>query len=135
MRGRWLSLAIAAVAACGGNGEDGEVPSSGGDQAISRREEPPVPLDPIPPIEYPPGVIGLGQSGTLILRLFADSTGRVVPESTAIHESSGIPALDSAARQGAPRLRYAPALRDGSPIASAFLQPMSFRPRRRGGRP
>lgn len=135
MKRRWISLMIAAVAACQGNSNDGDIPSSGGDQVISRRDEPPVPLDPIPPIEYPPGVIGQGQSGTLMLRLFADSTGRVVPESTAIHESSGIPALDSAARQGAPRLRYAPALRDGSPIPTAFLQPMSFRPRRRGGRP
>jgi TonB family protein len=61
------------------------------------------------------------------LKLFADSTGKLVPESTKILESSGYPAMDSAALGGAPRLRFAPARRHGVPVATAFQQAIEFR--------
>ena len=61
------------------------------------------------------------------LRLFVDSTGAVVPESTRVLESSGYPALDSAALAGARDLRYAPAKRRGIPVATSFVQPVQFR--------
>jgi TonB family protein len=62
-----------------------------------------------------------------VLRLFVDSTGRLVPESSRVAESSGYPALDSAALAGARQLRFAPARRHGLPVATAFLQPVEFR--------
>ncbi len=93
-----------------------------------RRDEPPIPLNPDAPVQYPAALAAQRIGGSVILRLFLDSTGRAVPESTAIQESSGYPALDSAALAAAPRLRYAPALRDGKPIAVPFLQPLNFRP-------
>lgn len=108
-----------------------------GDRAASppRRDEAPVPLDAEPPIEYPASLAAQRQGGSVLLRLYIDSTGTVVPESTTVQESSGFPALDSAAIAGAPRVRYAPALRDGAPIPTVFLQPVTFRASRRRDTP
>jgi protein TonB len=64
-----------------------------------------------------------------------DDSGRVVAESTRVQESSGYPALDSAALAAVPRLRYAPALRDGRPVATGFMQPFNFRAPPGGGSP
>lgn len=105
------------------------------DQAASgvRRDEPPVPLDPESPVGYPTALFQQRLSGTVLLRLFVDETGKVVPESTRVQESSGYPAFDSAALVGAPKLRYAPALRNGMPVATLFTQPVHFRHPDRGG--
>jgi TonB family protein len=61
-----------------------------------------------------------------------DSAGNVIPDSTRIEESSGYPALDSAALVGSPELRFSPALHQGKPIAAPFLQPVQFRSPRSG---
>lgn len=89
--------------------------------------EPPVALDPLPAIAYPPGVTDTGPVVTVRLRLFVDEQGHVVADSTRVAESSGIPQLDSAAVAGAPQLRYAPALSNGAPVATQFVQPVEFR--------
>jgi TonB family protein len=62
-----------------------------------------------------------------LLRLFVDSAGAIVPDSTRVAESSGYPALDSAALVGSPELRFSPALLKGRPVAAMFLQPVQFR--------
>lgn len=80
-----------------------------------------------PAVEYPPAVFMQSISGTVELRLFVDSTGQVVAESTTVQRSSGDAALDSAALAAAPRLKYAPGRRDGRPVAMTFLQPIHFR--------
>jgi len=100
---------------------------------VARGEEPPVALDPESPVSYPAAVFQQGISGTVLLRLFVDETGRVVPDSSRIQESSGYPALDSAALAAAPRLHYAPALRNGAAVATLFTQPVRFRHPDRGG--
>ncbi len=92
------------------------------------RDQPPVALDPVPPVEYPPALYAQGVAGRVVLRLFVDTAGAIVPDSTRIEETSGVPALDSAALVAAPRLRFAPALRDGRPVPAPFLQPFDFRP-------
>ena len=103
-----------AVGSCARNGAAGSA------------DAPPVALgDPV--VEYPPALFLQGISGTVELRLFVDSTGQVVPESTSVRKSSGYPALDSAALAAAPRLRYAPGTRRGRPVAMMFLQPIHFR--------
>ncbi|HEU4648204.1 MAG TPA: energy transducer TonB [Gemmatimonadales bacterium] len=94
---------------------------------------PPVALNVGSPMPYPPALISQKIDGTVVLRLFVTEAGAVVPESTRVAESSGYPALDSAAIAGVPQLRFAPALRDGNPVAAAFLQPVHFR-HARGGR-
>lgn len=90
-------------------------------------EEPPVALNGDVPVEYPPRLYEQGIDGQVVLRLFVDSTGRVVSESTRVAESSGHPELDSAAISGATNLRFAPARRHGVPVATLFLQPVVFK--------
>jgi periplasmic protein TonB len=97
------------------------------------RDQPPVALNAQTPVEYPPALFDQGIEGTVILRLYADSTGVLVKDSTRVQESSGYPALDSAAVAAAPSLRFAPARRDGNPVASSFLQPIYFRHPGAGG--
>jgi TonB family protein len=95
-------------------------------------EEPPVAINPVSPVRYPPALLAQGIEGRVLLRLYVDSAGAVVPESTRIAESSGYPALDSAAVAGSPDLRFSPPLHQGRPIAAAFLQPVQFRGPRSG---
>jgi periplasmic protein TonB len=112
-----------ALLACGRRADDPppDAPNPG------PRDQPPVPLDANPPMEYPPALYAQGVSGTVVLRLFVDEQGTIVADSTRIEESSGHAALDSAAVAAVPRLRYAPALRSGRPVAAPFRQPIDFR--------
>ena len=103
------------------------------DQTARRGDEPPVMVNPESPVEYPAALFARGIEGRVILRLYVDEAGRLVPDSTRIAESSGYPALDSAAVSAAPRFRFAPALRNGAPAAAAFLQPVHFRHPDAGG--
>ncbi|HEX5005264.1 MAG TPA: energy transducer TonB [Gemmatimonadales bacterium] len=100
------------------------------------RDLPPVALNAQTPVEYPPALFDQGIEGTVILRLYADTAGTLVKDSTRVQESSGYPALDSAAMAAAPSLRFAPARRNGTPVAASFLQPIYFRhPGTAGGTP
>jgi TonB family protein len=94
---------------------------------VERGDEPPVAINAVSPVVYPAPLAQQGIQGTVLLRLVADSTGKLVADSTRIAESSGYPALDSAALSAAPRLQFAPALRKGAPVPGAFIQPVHFR--------
>ncbi len=97
---------------------------------------PPVALNPNSPVEYPPALQAQGIEGTVLLRLFVDTTGTAVKDSTKVAESSGYPAMDSAALRAVPLLRFAPAERDGARIAALVIQPVVFRsPQARGVTP
>lgn len=100
---------------------------AGGGSGAPADQEPPVALNGDSPIQYPPRLYDQKVEGDVVLRLFVDSVGRMSPESSRVAESSGYPALDSAALSGARKLRFAPARRHGLPIATAFLQPVEFR--------
>ena len=89
--------------------------------------EAPVALNPDAPIAYPPALFDRKVEGDVTLRLFVDSTGKLIPESTRVSEPSGYPALDSAAVAGSTALQFAPAKRHGVAVATAFLQPVEFR--------
>jgi TonB family protein len=121
------------VAACTGR-DDGTV-TLGSDQPAAADEPvdlPPVAINPVSPMIYPPALLEQGIEGRVVLRLYVDSQGKLVSDSTRIAESSGYPALDSAAVQGAASLRFSPALRRGRPVSAPFLQPVHFRnPRNR----
>jgi TonB family protein len=122
----WLSFCRSA--------SDGTVTLSAGRAATpDRRDEPPVPLNADSPADYPAALAQQRIGGTVILRLFVSEEGLVAAESTRLQESSGYPALDSAALAAAPRLQYAPALREGRPVAVHFLQPFNFRAPPGGG--
>jgi periplasmic protein TonB len=136
-RGGTLGLAaLLSVAACTGR-EDGTVRL--GDHrpdTESPADQPPVATNPVSPMEYPAALLSEGIGGRVLLRLYVDSAGRLIPDSTRVAESSGYPALDSAALSGAAALRFSPALRNGRPIAAPFLQPVHFRnPRARSETP
>jgi TonB family protein len=103
------------------------------DQTARRGDEPPVMINPQSPVEYPSKLFARGIEGKVVLRLRVDEAGHLVGDSTKIAESSGYPALDSAALSAAPRFRFAPALRNGTPVAATFLQPIQFRHPQAGG--
>jgi protein TonB len=117
---RRAAVCVLMATACSGSA----APSN---SAAAPAEEPPVALNAEPAVQYPPDLYDQRVEGDVVLRLFADSTGRLVPESTRVAESSGFATLDSAAVKGVSRLRYAAARRHGLPVATTFLQTMEFR--------
>ena len=94
---------------------------SGGGEGMPRM------LNADPPFRYPPALYAQKVQGNVVLRLFIDSTGRVWPESTLVTESSGFPALDTAAIQGSDVLRFKPAIKDGAPMNVRVAFPVYFR--------
>jgi TonB family protein len=128
-----LCLGAAAISACGRE-DDGTVRLVDHASSVPAipPEEPPVAINPISPVRYPSALLAQGIEGRVLLRLYADSTGRLIPDSTRIAESSGYPALDSAALAGSAELRFSPALHQGQPVAAPFLQPVQFRNPRSG---
>lgn len=119
---RWVLIGLA-VSACGGD----EAPQSTPSAVPPPELETPVAVNADAPVSYPPALYDQRIEGDVLLRLYVDSTGAVVPESTRVLETSGYPALDSAALAGARDLRYAPAKRRGIPVATSFVQPVQFR--------
>ncbi|HEX5435585.1 MAG TPA: energy transducer TonB [Gemmatimonadaceae bacterium] len=87
----------------------------------------PVILNSTPPFHYPPTLFSRRVQGNVTLRLYVDSTGAVWPESTTVTQSSGYPALDSAAVAGSRRLRFSPAKQRGHPVAVMVLLPILYR--------
>jgi periplasmic protein TonB len=101
----------------------------------SPADQPPVAINPVTPMVYPPALLEQGIEGRVLLRLFVDAKGTLIADSTRMAESSGYPALDSAALGGARELRFSPALRNGRAVAAPFLQPVHFRHPRSQGDP
>lgn len=79
------------------------------------------------PFTYPPELYAQRVQGNVTLRIFIDSTGTVRPESTAVAEPSGYPALDSAAVTGSRELRFRPAKFGDRAGAVSILFPVFFR--------
>src|SRR5919202_2889590 len=57
-------------------------------------DQPPVATNPVSPVEYPSALLDKGIEGRVLLRLYVDTAGRVVADSTRVAESSGYPAFD-----------------------------------------
>jgi protein TonB len=79
------------------------------------------------PFKYPPELYARKVQGNVTLRIHIDAGGAVRPESTTVVESSGYPALDSAAVSGARVLHFKPAYAKGAPLAISVLFPVYFR--------
>lgn len=127
----FVGTGLALLVACGGGPPPAEEPSNSATPAF----EPPVVTNPESPVNYPPDLYEQQIEGTVVLRLHLDERGSVVPDSTRVSETSGYPALDSAALRAVPDMRFAPARRDGQPVAATFLQPVHFRHQQRAGAP
>ncbi len=122
-----LAAAVLALACEKNQGAIIKLPEGTPPPVDQPRDLPPVALNAQTPVQYPPALFDQGIEGTVILRLYADTAGVLVNDSTRVQESSGFPALDSAAVAAAPSLRFAPARHDGKPVAASFLQPIYFR--------
>lgn len=121
---RWLATgSLMAALSCGGPDaeERPATPLSDG------QDHPPVLVNAESPVRYPTELYERKIDGDVLLRLFVDADGNVHPDSTEIVESSGHQALDSAAVAAVPLFRFAPALRNGEPVGTSFLQPVQFR--------
>src|SRR2546425_11212454 len=118
-------LVACVLTACRGGSKQSDGQAS--QAAPPPESEAPVALTPEVPIAYPPALFEQKVEGDVTLRLYVDSTGKLVPESTRVADPSGYTALDSAALAGARTLRFAPAKRHGVPVATEFLQPVEFR--------
>jgi len=87
----------------------------------------PVMLNKDLPFRYPPSLYSKKVQANVTLRVFIDKNGEIVPESTHVAETSGYPALDSAAVRGSGDLRFIPAKTRGQPVPVSILFPVYFR--------
>lgn len=90
-------------------------------------DEVPRMLDTELPFRYPAALYARKVQGNVTLRLHIDGDGHVDDDSTRIEESSGYPALDSAAIRGSHELHFIPAKLRGEPMPVTILFPVYFR--------
>jgi TonB family protein len=95
--------------------------------ASSAPDEVPKMLNTDLPFRYPAALYARKIQGNVTLRLRVDRDGQVRADSTRIEESSGYPALDSAAVKGSEELRFVPAKLRGEPLPVTILFPVYFR--------
>lgn len=128
---RMTTLVMASVVLCTACSSKSDTPGDTTATATTSSEERPdvlpVMLNKDLPFRYPPALYAEKTQGNVTLRLFIDSTGKVVTDSTHVAESSKVPTLDSAAMRGARELRFQPAKSDGKAIAVSILFPVYFR--------
>jgi TonB family protein len=110
-----IAFLVAAVVSCSGSG-DAEADSS--DPMLLTRDL---------PFMYPPELYAARVEGDVELRLFVDSLGLVVPESTSIAEPSTHAEFDSSAVMGAPYLQFQPARSGTSRVGRTVVLPVKFR--------
>jgi TonB family protein len=115
------ALALLGVAGCEGAREVWE--------KVVRRDtlELPVLLTSELPFRYPASLFFQRIEGDVTLKLYIDSTGRVVAESTAVVQHSGYPAFDTAAVEGAAQLLFRPARRGDRRVGLTVLFPVKFK--------
>jgi periplasmic protein TonB len=119
-------LAIFLIVAAGGckKGEGSNLPF----QTVGRQPDvAPVMLNKELPFRYPPALYAQKVQGNVTLRIYIDSNGAIVPESTRVAETSGFNALDSAAMKGSRDLKFEPAKTQGQPVPVSILLPVFFR--------
>jgi len=121
---KWiLAFVILVVAGCK-KGEGSNLPF----QTVGRQPDvAPVMLNKELPFRYPPALYAQKVQGNVTLRIYIDSNGAIVPDSTRIAETSGFTALDSAAMKGSRDLKFEAAKTMGQPVPVSILLPVYFR--------
>jgi len=130
MRERWCTLLLVAAVTSGAMGCVGKEDAKKMIEALQAGLVPdslPVMRNAELPFKYPPDLYTRRVQGNVTLRIHIDTAGRVHPESTTVVETSGYPALDSAAVTGARALVFRPAYAKGAPLAISVLFPVYFR--------
>lgn len=97
------------------------------DTGTARPDTYPVMLNREMPFRYPPALYAEKVQGNVVLRLFVDSAGGVVNDSTRVVESSKVALLDSAALKGSRELKFQPAKLHGAAMPVTILFPVYFR--------
>lgn len=77
--------------------------------------------------DYPAHEMQLGITGTTWLRLRVGRDGLPLRDTVTLHQSSGSPALDRAARKAVKNWRFVPARRGGEAVEDWVLVPVEFR--------
>jgi protein TonB len=97
-------------------------------QTVGRQPDvAPVMLNKELPFRYPPALYAQKVQGNVTLRIYIDSNGAIVADSTRVAETSGFNALDSAAMKGSRDLKFEPAKTRGQPVPVSILLPVYFR--------
>jgi TonB family protein len=79
------------------------------------------------PFRYPPALYAQKVQGNVTLRIYIDSNGAIIADSTRVAETSGFSALDSAAMKGSRDLKFEAAKTRGQPVPVSILLPVFFR--------
>ncbi len=97
-------------------------------QTVGRQPDvAPVMLNKELPFRYPPALYAQKVQGNVTLRIYIDSNGAIVSDSTRVAETSGFSALDSAAMKGSRDLKFEPAKTQRQPVPVSILLPVFFR--------
>ena len=99
-------------------------------EQVNKSDDPvqlPVLLSQELPFRYPSALFAQQVQGDVTLRLYIDSLGSVVPESTQVAEHATLADFDSAALGGSSRLTFRPARRGNRRIGYPVLFPIKFR--------
>lgn len=118
-----VAVSLLLCAACGKK-DNGKVAF---DNGMARPDTYPVMLNKDMPFRYPPALYAEKVQGNVTLRLYVDTDGTVVDDSTRVVESSRSPMLDSAAIKGARELHFVPAKLRGTAMPVSILFPVYFR--------
>ena len=123
-----ISLALLLVTAAGCTDHDtAQKVAQAFQTGASMPDEVPRMLNTELPFRYPAALYARRVQGNVTLRLRIDRDGLVRADSTRIEESSGYPALDSAAVKGSQELHFIPAQLRGDPMPVTILFPVYFR--------
>jgi len=115
---------VVVIAACGSKDTNTKTAL---DTTVVRPDSYPVMLNKDMPFRYPPALYAEKVQGNVTLRLYVDTAGAVVNDSTKVAESSKSAMLDSAAIKGARELHFVPARSRGAPMPVSILFPVYFR--------
>ena len=122
--GSYVALLLLMVMGACKKGEGSGLPF----QTVGRQPDiPPVMLNKELPFRYPPALYAQKVQGNVTLRIYIDSNGAIVPDSTRVSETSGFSALDSAAMKGSRDLKFEAAKTRGQPVPVSILLPVFFR--------
>lgn len=103
----------------------GSAPTTAGPVANDR----PMPIaGQSPPPTYPPAALRRGESGSVVLRVEVDATGR--PYGVALVQRSGSRDLDRAATEAVRRWKFTPAMSNGQAVPGTIEVPFDFTPGR-----
>ena len=113
------ALTFVVLAACNGGDNAAEADP---DNPVTVEE--PVPMPDNTPVRYPPALWDQNVEGETEVLVAVNEVGDV--DDVAVTQTSGYAEFDSAAVEGARRLRFSPGKRDGKPIAMRVRIPVRF---------